>query len=357
MPDETPAESQATETPSPAPEPEVAPPATRPRVDPDAFLAERDADDDVPGVRAGSTPPEAPQAEEKQEPEREGEDEKGEPVHGEKEAPKPAEEEQAEDEEGDEDFERALSALRLDGVPKSLLKGLSRAETKKWGLARAKSQAEVSRALQERAELQKRVERDSETTDGAAEAAVPNQPSTDLAKVFEPFGAFLAENLGIDKTEGARAASVALVPALKQLYGPLAEAIQGLHHHVGLLTAEAARVKLRERFPQFDEPAKFSKALAKAEKYLRAGDHETHYEALEQAGEVLYGAEIAKATGEKAAKERERESAPRTNGLPTAKTEKRGPRSLSSAEKEELFLNLLEKGHPKAEAQRLAGFR
>jgi len=174
------------------------------------------------------------------------------------------------------EYEKALAALRLDGVPQEQMERWDRKDLIRYGLKRAKSQGDVKSKFdgfsaeigQLKGELARRGDRPGEPENGDAGTPLggrsvesPGEPPkvnlTDVAKRF-------SEAVGVDSKD----AEPVLTDFGKALTDPLYAHIQQLESqlrsqsNLSMVTAaENARAGLGEAFPQLKDDDNFEKLI------------------------------------------------------------------------------------------------
>lgn len=183
--------------------------------------------------------------------------------------------------ESDPEWERACTALKLDGVPDAVLDGLDRAEALKWASKAKERQAKTANELREKAEKIKALEA-SVITPKAESSKAPTVDGDDPLKAIR-------ETLG------------------DEVAAPLAKWMEeqraGFEQRLSLVESErvrslvdGARASLREQFPQLDDPEKVAEVQSEMGRHLdRYSDkppHERAQLAMRDAARVLWFDEL-----------------------------------------------------------------
>lgn len=242
----------------------------------------------------------------------------------------------------DSDFEKACSVLALDGVSKTVLGKLDRAEVLEWASKAKERQAKTANELKARSERIKELEggvatKQPETK--AEQASTPTAPEDDeIRSIRETFGDEFATPLAqyIKKqTEGVRAA---YEERLAQLEG----------QHVRNLI-DGARASLRDQFPQLDDPAKLEQVQqemgAHLHKYQEKPPSERANLAMRDAARVLFFDELKATEAGKALASYKRKMSSQPTP-PSGRTT--GPRTMSVAEREDALLDAIFRGDAEA---------
>lgn len=294
---------------------------------------------------------ESPMGEEAQEPE---EPEEPEEEHSEEtdqvteELPEP--EEQAEVEEkpveevADQDtLEKALSALKRDGLSSSVIDKMTNSEIIELGLKRAKVQGDADNAYRELSELKKTQEEAKESeTESPALAEPTDQPvPANIQEAIKPF----AEIFGDDAAE-------ALSEYGKASVQPLMEVIQAQGRMLETVLMDSAKGQLQDRFPQLADGESYARVSDRMQSLAKTGEYSDITALMSDAARIEFSDEsrqVATEISNKRAKHKASgQMSPATGSAPPE-------HSLSDDEREEMLLNALEDGMPMHEARSLYG--
>jgi len=246
------------------------------------------------------------------------------------------------------DLERALSALRRDGLSKALLDNLSDEQILELGLKRAKVQSDTDAAYRELQELRKKESaREGTEESGASEHTVEptsDQPSPlDFSSAVEPF----AEEFGAD-------AGTALRGALERVASPLVQQIEGLRQMLLPVMLEKTRTELGERFPGLSDNDAWSKVTDKAARFWRGGGYESEADAWDDAARAVLGRPEDRRDSDRRERARQ-ESRARSSGQFNGNVPKtRRERPLTKDQRTDAILDAVLDGRVD-EARRVAG--
>lgn len=261
----------------------------------------------------------------------------------------------------DEEFSAAFQGLLTSGVPASVLKNASRSDLLKWSQKQAKREADIQRAFQDRAELQKKIDEQAKQTTAKPEpsSGMPTG-AADLKALIAPISEAYGEDLGKSlETYGSKLMEMA-VAAVESKH---AERIGGLSMHALIaqeLLLENTRARLVERFPKLSDDSEFGKVIEKTKALAATGAYnETPtirgqaFSAMSDACGLIFGA----GSNEDSEKE-EKKSINRSKdaGQPKTKTTTRAPgipRNLE--ERAWRAFNQAEDGNEEAARRTMAG--
>lgn len=239
--------------------------------------------------------------------------------------------------ESDPEWDKACTALALDGVTPAMLAKLDRTEVIELASKAKERHAKTAQELKARAERIKQLESAGATkgTEAASPTVKPNDPDA-MAALREQFGDELA------------------APLAKLLEASRAEDSERLRLMEGLLEKQlmaTAKASLRERFPQVDDPDKFD--ALRAEMRYHVGKHrdaglepdEAYQAAMRDAARVVFFDDVqASEAGKALASYRKRISS-----QPTPPTGKPSPqKAMTPAEREDALLEAIFKGDDEA---------
>jgi hypothetical protein len=273
----------------------------------------------------------------------EGDDPIGEGV----EDPEPQEEDTPSDQEEDreqpepiksDEIEKALAALRRDGLPPKVIEQMTNQEVLDLGLKRSKVQADTDNAYRELQELKKTGE-DTAESDQESEPSEPtDQPmSANLKEAVKPFQDLFGED-GAKALEGYQ----------KAVLMPMINKLDHVIQVIGQYTAKEARRELGDKYPQLGDDQAYSKVEERMGKLLKSGAYSSAHELMADAARLEFAddqRDAAKAYRDKVGQMRE-------NGQMSSQSKQSAPASLSQEDREDLVLDLLEGGGSKDEARR-----
>lgn len=301
----------------------------------DAFLAEHDADDSRYGADFADEEPPAPkQSTPKAKPE--SKTPKDEPAKAE--SDEGVDEPEAEGEEAVDagDYEKALTAIRRDGLdPDSLRWGRKRLV--EHGLKRAKFYATQENTWRETQEKLKAAEERAVQKKESGPATPTDEPF-DLNGALEPFQQELGEESAKALAKALEATHGRSNARIKELEARLDQA-----QRIALMSLyESARGRLAGRFPQLADPETWQQVAHKAEGFVSTGN----WDSVDAA--VLDAAKIQGLEDADVARKRELEAktnAARNKGSPTGKSRRQSPATKSADDLEFEMLAELEAKH------------
>lgn len=263
------------------------------------------------------------------------EEEQAEPATVDSDAGKEPEAEQTT--ESDPEWEKACTALKLDGVPDAVLEGLDRAEALKWASKAKERQAKTANELRAKAEKIKELEA-SITTPKTESPKAPTVDGDDPLKVIrETLGDEVAAPLAkwMEQQKLDMEQRISLVES---------ERVRGL--------IDGARASLREQFPQLDDPEKLGQVQEEMgrhlDKYADKNPAERAQLAMRDAARVLYFDELkASEAGKALASYRKKMGAQPTP--PNGKTPTQKP--MTREQREDALLDAIFRGDAEEKAR------
>lgn len=236
-----------------------------------------------------------------------------------------------------DEMEKALSALRRDGLPAEVVEKMTNQEVLELGLKRSKVQADTDNAYRELQELKKGGEDTADSTEDSASAEPVEQPSLVPDEAVKPFVDLFGED-GASALKGYTDAVVA----------PLMEQINGMVNVIGQYTANEARRQLGEQYPQLSDDQAYAKVEERMGSLLKSGSYSNAHELMADAARLTFADDQRDAA--KAYRNKTRQM--RANGQPLSDSKQAAPASLSHEEQEDMMLDMLEQGNSPAEARR-----
>jgi hypothetical protein len=309
-----------------------------------AFLEKLFGNESAPAAEATEAPAEEPKAKAvaaKEEPQEETTEQ---PEAAAEE--KPAKSDKAQ---SDSEYEKACSVLALDGVSKTVLGKLDRAEVLEWASKAKERQAKTANELKTRSERIKELEGGVTTTkaETKAESQTPTAEGDDpeLRSIRETFGDEFATPLAQyvkKQTEGVKAAYEERLAQLES------ERVRNL--------IDGARASLRDQFPQLDDPAKLEQVQAEMGAHLAKYQDKTPTEranlAMRDAARVLFFDELRASEAGKALASHKRKMSSQPTP-PSGRTT--GPRVMSASEREDALLDAIFRGDGEAKERIMRG--
>jgi len=242
-----------------------------------------------------------------------------------------------------EDYEKAISALRRDGVPESALENMDDNSILEWGSKRARVQADVDGYGAKVKELEDRLN-NVQSTDSAEETA--EAVGEDQAQ-RQPAG---LESLNqyrdkISDIFGDEAAEAVMSP-FREMVQQTAQALQHQQQVIAQLYAEnqhqtlnSTRSRLQERFPRLADDSDYQKVVEGMQKLIHVGEYNSVDDLMTDAYRVSF-AKLAEQEAKKEAVDRMK-----NNGQPTTQTHTKTPtRSLGGEEREDAALDAILSG-------------
>ena len=242
------------------------------------------------------------------------------------------------------DRERAIAALKRDGVPQSIISQTSDEDLLAWGLKAAKRQADVDEFGNKMKELEKKVSKSSDTAkkEDAAEQEDDNdaEPPSDVEESASDANDPLhdvEELLGKDAAKPLRAMADEL--------SKLKQSQQDLVQQAYAVQAESAEFRLRGLYGDKSPTTEQLHAEVARLGSAKPGAFTSVLQMVTEAFSNLTGVSPEEAS---------RAPAKRSNVQPTpAKGVSRAERPVSKADAEDAILEALLDGKPAAEARRL----
>ena len=262
----------------------------------------------------------------------------------------PATEEQVEVEEqpveettNQDTLEKAVTALKRDGLSASVIDKMTNSEIIELGEKRAKVQSDADNAYRELSELRKSKEMAQESeTESPALAEPTDQPvPANVQEAIKPF----AEIFGDDAAEALAAYSQASVQPLMQTLTAQSQMLEGM-------LMDAAKGQLQDRFPQLNDGEDYARVSTRMQSLAKTGEYSDVTSLMSDAARIEFSDESQRVASEISNKRAKHKAAgqmsPATGSAPPE-------HSLSSDEREEMLLNALEDGMPMHEARSLYG--
>jgi len=307
-----------------------------PQQDMDEYLAEHDTDDAAYGdFDEPEEPDETPEDAESEEAEVEPADAETEAA----EQPAPKAEDEQDDTYSADEYEKALAAIRRDGLdPDSLRWGRKRLI--EHGLKRSKFYADQQETYRTQQEQLKELKERAASAKELSGNATPADEPLDLNGALEPFRAELGE-----------ASAAALQKVLQTWHGNASAANKALRAELeqtqNIVVAslyESARGRVRERFPDIAKPDVWTKAVPRVRALMESGSYESLDDAIT---DVSKGLDLKDAQAAARQEKDERADAAKAKGTPTGskRRAKTPPSAKTDQELETDMLDQIEKAH------------
>ena len=302
----------------------------------DEMRAQLDADEDAIGV----TPEElAALAEEPQDdPEEESSEDGGVSEEGSVDVP----------EEAEGDLDRALSALRRDGLGKETIDKMTNEEILALGLKRVKVQADTDDAFRRLKELEAAKESATEEEQTESEPSEPtDQPELlNLDSAVEPVTALFGEDAG----EALKGIQTATIKSIKDsVIDPMQQNMDYMRATLGDLMAQNARSRMVAEYPEVQQDEVFASVRERAQKLAANGGYDSLDALLWDAARLEFSDSDRK-TARDLSKTRD---GLRSNGQPMNTSRRMVPKGLSADEKDDLIIEMLEEGKTQDEIKRI----
>ena len=248
-----------------------------------------------------------------------------------------------------DELERALTALRRDGLTKDLIDKMGDQEIVRLGQKRAKVQSDADNAYRELTELKKQQETAEESPPESPESEPADQPGqVDLAKAVEPFADIFGEEAAQALTQVQTAAMQTVEPRLEQMQQSVSTAMSMIEDI--LLTA--SRTDLAERFPLLSADDAYGRVRERMASLVKTWEYTDIASLMSDASRIEFSDEAAAAQADFKLKKLRQKTAGQMTPTDQASTP---ADSLSEDEREDALLTALESGASVDEAKRLYG--
>tara|TARA_R100000458_G_scaffold54464_1_gene57600 strand:- start:63 stop:1097 length:1035 start_codon:yes stop_codon:yes gene_type:complete len=301
----------------------------------DELLAQLDADEELVGMTPDEVEATQEPVEELKEESSEGGDEPEEVSDG----------DSSEVAEGD--LERALSALRRDGLDKDMIENMSDDQVLALGLKRAKVQADTDDAYRRLKELEAGKESATEEEQTESEPSEPtDQPELlNLDSAVEPFSDLFGEDAG-QALKGIQQATVKSIE--DSVIAPMRQAMEQMGATLGNLMAEDSRRRMADEYPEIQKDEVFASVRDRAQKLAANGGYDNLDAVLWDAARLEFSDSDRK-TARSLSKNRDNL---RSNGQPMNTSRRMVPKGLSESEKDDHIIEMLESGMSREDVQR-----
>lgn len=295
----------------------------------DSILSQLDANDDDIGVLAEDMPEETAELEVSQpEPDTSSDQEE---VREEPEA-----------NEESPDLEKALSALRRDGLPNALIEKMSNEEILEYGDKRSKVQGDTDDAYRQLSELKKAQETAPENIEKSEVPAEPvDQPSfVNLQEAVQPF----AEIFGDDAAEALQHVTAAALQPYKEQISAQQNVLEGF-------LMREAKVELAGQFPSISTDRGFADVQERMQTLVKSGEYSDISTLMADAARLTFADE----GGPQGKEQQTRLANRKASGQPTVNGStgaNEGP-PMTDDERDEAILDALESGTSPEDAMRM----
>jgi len=296
----------------------------------DSILSQIDANDDDIGVLAEDIP-----------------EEKGELATSEPETDTSSDQEEAREEpvvtEESPDLEKALAALRRDGLPKGVVEKMTNEEILEYGDKRSKVQGDTDDAYRKLSELKKEQETAPENREKSEVPAEPvDQPSpVNLQQAVKPF----ADIFGDDAADALQQVTAAAIePYVKQI---------NMQQNVleGFLMKEA-KGELMDQYPSLAEDDGYERVTERMKTLVKSGEYSEVKELMSDASRLVF----ANGTVSHGNQNQNQLARSKSLGQPTANSRATvGGPAMTEEERDDAILEMIESGKSPADIQRVLG--
>lgn len=180
------------------------------------------------------------------------------------------------------ELEKAMAALRRDGLPQTLIEKMSNEEVLEYGEKRAKVQGDTDDAYRQLSELKNGKEtpaESNETSETVAESAEVT-PVVDLKEAVQPF----AEIFGEDAAQALQSVTeAAIAPYVQQLQTQAAA--------METLMVDSARNQLVGEYPGLSTPEGYSAVTDRMKSLLKTGDYSDVNTLMADASRITFASE------------------------------------------------------------------
>lgn len=242
-----------------------------------------------------------------------------------------------------EDYEKAIAALRRDGVPESALENMSYDDILEWGSKRAKNQADVDgygakvKELEEKLNSAQSADDSEGTAEGEATDQADPQPATPTE--LNQYKDRISELFGDEAAEAVMSPIRDLVMQTKQMLEEQRQAIVNIQSDQQVRTLNETRSRLQERFPRLANDSDYEKVVEGMQKLAVVGE----YNSIDELMSDSYRANFAKYAEQEARKAEVDRM--KDGGQPTTQSQSKTPaRSMNGEDREEAALDALLSG-------------
>lgn len=258
---------------------------------------------------------------------------------------KVVEEEETESVVDSDEYQKALVALRRDGLPQSVIDQMTEQQVAEYGQKRMKVQSDTDNAYRELKDLQT-------TNAESVESPTESQPDTtpepeapvadNLKEAMKPF----AELFGEEAANALGAYQEAVVqPAVQQLQNQVQFAMQA----VETMALEKARTELSGTYPDLASDEGYAKVQGRMQSLVKTGEYSDMASLMHDASRIELTAGTVPTSSE--TKNRLKAGA---QPMPVDSAELPG-KAMSADDRQSALLDALENGTDLAEASRMYG--
>tara|TARA_R100001530_G_scaffold43002_2_gene32735 strand:+ start:1091 stop:2074 length:984 start_codon:yes stop_codon:yes gene_type:complete len=297
----------------------------------DEFLTAIDADEDEVGVKAE----EVAQPEEVAAPEPEAKEDTSSDQEEAREEPEVTEE--------TPELEKALAALKRDGLPTALIEKMSNEEVLEYGEKRSKVQGDTDEAYRKLSELKKVQETAPENSEKSEVPAEPvDQPSpVNLQEAVKPF----ADLFGDDAAEALQQVTAAAIQPYVQQINMQQNVLEGF-------LMKEAKAELTDQYPSLDTDDGYERVSERMKVLVKSGEYTEIRDLMSDASRLVF----ADGDGPHGTNYQSKLAKSKASGQPTAsgRSTVGGP-PMTEEERDDAILEMIESGQSPADIQRVLG--
>ena len=242
-----------------------------------------------------------------------------------------------------EDYEKAIAALRRDGVPESALENMDDNSILEWGSKRAKVQADVDgygakvKELEDKLNNVQSTDSVEKTAEAEGEDQAQNQPAS--LDSLNQYASKISDIFGDEAAEAVMSPFREMIQQTAQALQQQQQAIAQLHAENQTRSLDTTRSKLQERFPRLANDSDYQKVVEGMQKLVQVGEYESIDDLMTDAYRISFS-KLAEQDAKKEAVNRMK-----NNGQPTTQTNTKTPtRSLGGEEREDAALDAILSG-------------
>lgn len=241
------------------------------------------------------------------------------------------------------DLEKALAALRRDGLPKGVIEKMTNEEILEYGDKRSKVQGDTDDAYRKLSELKKEQETAPENSEKSEVPAEPvDQPSpVNLQAAVKPF----ADIFGDDAAEALQQVTAAAVQ-------PYVEQINMQQNVLEGLLMKEAKSELVDQYPSLSEVDGYERVTERMKTLVKSGEYSDIKDLMSDASRLVFADE----GGPRSTEYKSKLAKSKSTGQPTAngRATVGGP-PMTEEERDDAILEMIESGKSPADIQRVLG--
>ena len=241
------------------------------------------------------------------------------------------------------ELEKALAALKRDGLPASLIEKMSNEEVLEYGEKRSKVQGDTDNAYRELSELKKVQETAPENSEKSEVPAEPvDQPSpVNLQEAVKPF----ADLFGDDAAQALQQVTAAAVQPYVQQINMQQNVLEGL-------LMKEAKSELTDRYPSLNTDDGYERVSERMKVLVKSGEYNDIKELMSDASRLTFAEE----GGPQGTQHQSQLAKSKASGQPTAdgRSTVGGP-PMTEEERDDAILDMIESGQSPKDIQRVLG--